>query len=46
MTWRLCLFVTKPLHAKGNPMSENTKHVTYEDAGVDTAEGGRAVDAI
>ena len=27
-------------------MSENTKHVTYEDAGVDTAEGGRAVDAI
>ena len=23
-----------------------TKHVTYEDAGVDTAEGGRAVDAI
>ena len=26
-------------------MSE-TKHVTYEDAGVDTAEGGRAVDAI
>ena len=27
-------------------MAENTKHVTYEDAGVDTAEGGRAVDAI
>ena len=27
-------------------MSENTKHVTYEDAGVDTAEGARAVDAI
>ena len=27
-------------------MSENTRHVTYEDAGVDTAEGGRAVDAI
>ncbi len=27
-------------------MSENTKHVTYEDAGVDTAEGGRAVGAI
>ena len=27
-------------------MSENIKHVTYEDAGVDTAEGGRAVDAI
>ena len=27
-------------------MSEQTKHVTYEDAGVDTAEGGRAVDAI
>ncbi|MEE1372377.1 MAG: AIR synthase related protein, partial [Parolsenella sp.] len=27
-------------------MSENTKHVTYEDDGVDTAEGGRAVDAI
>ena len=26
-------------------MSES-KHVTYEDAGVDTAEGGRAVDAI
>ena len=24
----------------------NSKHVTYEDAGVDTAEGGRAVDAI
>ena len=24
----------------------DTKHVTYEDAGVDTAEGGRAVDAI
>ena len=23
-----------------------SKHVTYEDAGVDTAEGGRAVDAI
>ena len=23
-----------------------TKHVTYEDAGVDTAEGARAVDAI
>ena len=27
-------------------MSETPKHVTYEDAGVDTAEGGRAVDAI
>lgn len=27
-------------------MAENAKHVTYEDAGVDTAEGGRAVDAI
>ena len=27
-------------------MAENTKHVTYEDAGVDTAEGSRAVDAI
>lgn len=27
-------------------MSEAPKHVTYEDAGVDTAEGGRAVDAI
>lgn len=27
-------------------MSENIKHVTYEEAGVDTAEGGRAVDAI
>ena len=27
-------------------MSENTKHVTYEDAGVDTAEGARSVDAI
>ena len=24
----------------------DSKHVTYEDAGVDTAEGGRAVDAI
>ena len=24
----------------------NDKHVTYEDAGVDTAEGARAVDAI
>ena len=23
----------------------DSKHVTYEDAGVDTAEGGRAVDA-
>lgn len=29
-----------------NAMSDNGKHVTYEDAGVDTAEGGRAVDAI
>lgn len=27
-------------------MSETSKHITYEDAGVDTAEGGRAVDAI
>ena len=27
-------------------MSDTPKHVTYEDAGVDTAEGGRAVDAI
>ncbi len=27
-------------------MSEGSKHITYEDAGVDTAEGGRAVDAI
>lgn len=27
-------------------MSETSKHVTYEDAGVDTAEGARAVDAI
>ena len=27
-------------------MSENTKHVSYADAGVDTAEGARAVDAI
>ncbi|MBE6469387.1 MAG: phosphoribosylformylglycinamidine cyclo-ligase [Coriobacteriaceae bacterium] len=27
-------------------MTETAKHVTYEDAGVDTAEGGRAVDAI
>ncbi len=27
-------------------MSDTSKHVTYEDAGVDTAEGGRAVDAI
>ncbi len=27
-------------------MGNDTKHVTYEDAGVDTAEGGRAVDAI
>ena len=27
-------------------MSEASKHVTYEDAGVDTAEGARAVDAI
>ncbi len=27
-------------------MSETPKHVTYEDAGVDTAEGGRAVDSI
>ena len=27
-------------------MNETPKHVTYEDAGVDTAEGGRAVDAI
>ena len=27
-------------------MAENTKHVSYEDAGVDTAEGARAVDAI
>lgn len=27
-------------------MVEGTKHVTYEDAGVNTAEGGRAVDAI
>ena len=27
-------------------MSETAKHITYEDAGVDTAEGGRAVDAI
>lgn len=27
-------------------MSDAPKHVTYEDAGVDTAEGGRAVDAI
>ena len=26
--------------------SDSSKHVTYEDAGVDTAEGGRAVDAI
>ena len=29
-----------------NRMSDTPKHVTYEDAGVDTAEGGRAVDAI
>lgn len=27
-------------------MSEIREHITYEDAGVDTAEGGRAVDAI
>ena len=27
-------------------MSESREHITYEDAGVDTAEGGRAVDAI
>ena len=27
-------------------MPENTKHVSYADAGVDTAEGARAVDAI
>ena len=27
-------------------MSEQANHITYEDAGVDTAEGGRAVDAI
>ena len=27
-------------------MAENTKHVSYADAGVDTAEGARAVDAI
>ena len=27
-------------------MATEQKHVTYEDAGVDTAEGGRAVDAI
>ena len=27
-------------------MAENSKHVSYEDAGVDTAEGARAVDAI
>ena len=27
-------------------MSEAPRHVTYEDAGVDTAEGARAVDAI
>ena len=27
-------------------MSETARHITYEDAGVDTAEGGRAVDAI
>ncbi len=27
-------------------MADTPKHVTYEDAGVDTAEGGRAVDAI
>ena len=27
-------------------MADNTKHVSYEDAGVDTAEGARAVDAI
>ena len=27
-------------------MSDTSKHVTYEDAGVDTAEGARAVDAI
>lgn len=27
-------------------MAENSKHVTYADAGVDTAEGARAVDAI
>lgn len=27
-------------------MADSPKHVTYEDAGVDTAEGGRAVDAI
>ncbi len=27
-------------------MSENAKHVSYADAGVDTAEGARAVDAI
>ena len=26
-------------------MAENTKHVSYADAGVDTAEGARAVDA-
>ncbi len=31
---------------KGFGMSENKKQVTYADAGVDTAEGGRAVDAI
>ena len=27
-------------------MADTSKHVTYEDAGVDTAEGARAVDAI
>ena len=27
-------------------MAENSKHVSYADAGVDTAEGARAVDAI
>ncbi|MDY2777226.1 MAG: phosphoribosylformylglycinamidine cyclo-ligase [Collinsella sp.] len=27
-------------------MTETSKHVTYEDAGVDTAEGARAVNAI
>lgn len=27
-------------------MADTSKHITYEDAGVDTAEGARAVDAI
>ena len=32
--------------AERSEMAENTKHVSYADAGVDTAEGARAVDAI